>query len=224
MIEPSLEPIEPQGFTPAHLLSALPSIGISGMFLITWIAPRAFGKQMVSYLMLVMLMEFINVHAAGFMGNVIVGDADRAKKAFAIAGLGIFYTLFVGAFSAAFKQWWSLWAFWGLIFNRLLGVLLGKAPTGQEKRMLQTSWAAGVFLYVMLVFATIILPVPSCGITAEVIAEQGFTMGGLWIEEPYRVMAFGFLYFAAVGLAEMLSYKWSFQHGNVGRFFRGNRE
>jgi hypothetical protein len=86
--------------------------------------------------------------------------------------------------------------------------------------MLQTSWAIGVFAYVMLVFATVILPVPAFGVTSEVIAKQGFTMRGLWIDEPYRMMAFGFLYFAVIGLSELFSYKWTFQGGNVAQFFK----
>ncbi|MCX6143508.1 MAG: hypothetical protein NTZ35_09825 [Ignavibacteriales bacterium] len=220
MTLPAPEPIESQGYTIAHLFSALPSFFLSGMFLITWIAPEALGEKTISYLMLVMLLEFINVHAAGFMGNTIISESERGKKAMTIIGLGVFYTLFVGAFALTFKQWWPLWAFWGLVLNRLLGVLLGKAPTGQEKNMIQTSWGIGVFCYVMLVFATIILPVPAFGVTSEVIAKQGFTMRGLWIDEPYRMMAFGFLYFAVIGLTELFSYKWTFQGGNVGQFFR----
>jgi hypothetical protein len=213
------DPIGPEGYTIAHLLSGVPSFVISGIFLITWIAPTALGEKMISYLMLVMLLEFINVHAAGFMGNAIISETARGTKAMMITGLGLFYTIFVGGFAFAFDQWWPVWAFWGLVLNRLLGVLLGKAMTGQEKEMIQTSWAIGVFCYVMLVFATILLPVPSFGVTPDAIARQGFTMGGLWVDEPYRLMAFGFLYFAVIGMTEVFSYKWAFRGGNVAHFF-----
>jgi hypothetical protein len=47
-------------------------------------------------------------------------------------------------------------------------------------------------------------------------------MGGLWVDEPYRMMAFGFFYFAVIGLAELFSYKWTFQGGNVAQFFRSS--
>jgi len=72
----------------------------------------------------------------------------------------------------------------------------------------------------MLVFATVMLPVPALGVTQEAIDLQGFSMEGLWIEEPFRVLAFGFLYFAAIGLWELFSFKWAVQHGNVGRLFQ----
>jgi hypothetical protein len=217
MTVPAPEPIKPQNFSLAHLFSALPSFVFSGVFLITWLFPDALGEHMISYLMLIMLMEFINVHAAGFMGNAIIGTAERGKKAATILGLGVMYTLFVGAFSLAFKEWWPLGAFWVLVVNRLLGVLLGKAPTGQEKAALQASWAFGAFSYVMLVFATIILPVPEFGVTADVIARQGLEMSGLWLEQPYRMMAFGFTYFALIGCSELFSTRW-----NLARFYRSS--
>jgi hypothetical protein len=220
MTLPAPEPVDPQGYTLAHLISALPDFILSGLFLVTWIAPDAFGDKMVSYLMLIMLMEFINVHAAGFMGKTIISDAEPRKKAATIVGLGLFYTLFVGSFAFFFKEWWPVWAFWGLILNRLLGVLLGKAPTGAEKQALEASWSIGVFAYVMLVFATVMLPIPSLGVDAEVIARQNLGMKGLWVDQPYRMMAFGFLYFASIGLFEVYSYKWVTPGSNTIQFFR----
>jgi hypothetical protein len=50
---------------------------------------------------------------------------------------------------------------------------------------------------------------PSFGITEDVIRRQAFTMQGLWVEDPYRVIAFGFLYFVASGLMELYSFKWT---------------
>jgi hypothetical protein len=215
MTIPAAEPLKLHDYTLAHLFSALPSFIFSGVFLVTWIAPGTFGANMISYLMLIMLMEFINVHAAGFMGNAIIGDAGRGKKAATILGLGVMYTLFVGAFSLVFKEWWPLGAFWALVLNRLLGVLLGKAPTGQEKAALQASWAFGALSYIMLVFATILLPVPEFGVTTDVITNQGLETGGLWSDQPYRMMAFGFTYFAVSGCSELFSTKW-----NLARFYR----
>jgi len=59
--------------------------------------------------------------------------------------------------------------------------------------------------YVGFAFLTTVIPLPVLGITAEVIAAQGFTESGIWIEQPYRVIAFGFLYFSALGLYELWS-------------------
>jgi hypothetical protein len=197
------------GFSLVHFVSSLPSFFLSGLFFVTWIAPTSIEATMVSSLALIMLLEFINVHSSALMENVIIGDAPRHKKGWAIVGLGSLYTLFVGVMSLAFATWWPIVAFWGLTLNRLLGVLMGKAPSGEEKMMMQNSWAVSVFLYLVGAGLTVFLPVPSFGITEEVVSRQGFTGSGLWEVEPQRVIVFGFLYFAGVGLFELFSNRWT---------------
>ena len=92
--------------------------------------------------------------------------------------------------------------------NRLLGVLIGQSPSGKEKELIISSWAVGVLFYLVFVFASTILPVPAFGITEEVIRTQNLTGSGLWIDEPYRVIEFGFLYFTVVALSEMWGHSW----------------
>jgi hypothetical protein len=204
------EPLRTQQpeFSLVDFISSVPNFILSGLFFLTWIAPTSIEAKMVSSLTLLMLLEFINVHSSAFMENVIIGDAPREKKVRVIAGLGILYTLFVGGMSLAFETWWPLAAFWGLTLNRLLGVLMGKAPSGEEKTMMQNSWGVSIFLYVVGAGLTVFLPVPSFGITEEVVSLQGFTGDGLWEVEPQRVIVFGFLYFAGMGLYEMNSNRW----------------
>jgi hypothetical protein len=55
---------------------------------------------------------------------------------------------------------------------------------------------------------TTVFPIPAFGITAEVVSHQEFTGGGLWELEPQTVIAFGFLYFAALACSELFSYRW----------------
>ena len=174
------------------------------MYLVTWLHPYAFGEKMVAYLMLMMLMEFINVHSAGFMGFMLISDTSKAKKSLGIVGFGLFYSIFVVGFSLAFDAWWPAWAFWAMTGNRLLGLLIGQAPQGRERNFVIGSWALGVFFYLAFVFVTSIAPVPTFGLTEEVIGAQNLSGGGLWIDEPQRVIAFGFLYFMAVAISEVL--------------------
>ncbi|HEY4612254.1 MAG TPA: hypothetical protein VII11_04670 [Bacteroidota bacterium] len=196
------------GVTLASWLSAVPDFALGAVFLVTWVAPYTFGELMVSYLVLVMLMEFIIIHSSVFLGSVFVADTPKRKKSLTLIGVGMFYTLFVGGFSLAFGEWWPLVAFWAMIVNRLLGVLLGKAPTGTEKDLLRKSWATNILWYLVFAFVTILLPMPEFGISSAVIARQDFSSEGIWIDEPYRAAAFGFLYFTAVGLTELYSYRW----------------
>lgn len=194
--------------TLSAVIASLPDFGLGGLFLAGWINPAIFGEKTVSYLLLVMLLEFIIVHSSGFMGNVIISDAEKKKKMLSVLGLGTFYTLFVGGFALAFKEWWPIWAFWSLTFNRLLGLIVGHPPSGKEKEYMQYSWGTNVLWYLVFAFATIILPVPSLGITDAVISQQDFSGDGLWEVEPYRVVAFGFLYFMAVGISELFMERW----------------
>ncbi len=190
------------------LFSALPDFALGAVFLITWIRPGAFGGRSIGYLMLVMLLEFINVHSAAFMGNAILAPAARATKVGSIIGLGLFYTLFVGGFSLAFRRWWPLAAFWGLTLNRLTPVLFGRAPQGREKEFVQRGWAVGVMLYLLGAFTTTVLPLPRLGISSAVIQAQELPGSGLWIDQPWRVLAFGFLYFTGWGLSELYAHRW----------------
>jgi hypothetical protein len=54
----------------------------------------------------------------------------------------------------------------------------------------------------------VVLPVPRFGLTPDVVLAQHLPSGGLWIEQPQRAMAFGFLYFVLVGLSELFDHRW----------------
>ncbi len=194
--------------TVSSLLAALPDLVLGALFLLTWVAPTAIREKMVAYLVLLMLLEFIIVHSSAFMGSVMVSAADRRKKSLAILGLGAFYTLFVGGFAIAFKALWLLWNFWGLTLNRLLGVLIGQAPAGNEKEFVMRGWAVSTMCYLLFAFATTLLPFPALGVTHEIAQRQALPGDGLWIDAPHRAIAFGFLYFTTVGVSELFHHAW----------------
>jgi hypothetical protein len=158
--------------------------------------------------MLVMLLEFIIIHSAAFMGAVLFAPGSRGRRAWRVVGLGAFYSLFAGGFALAFKTAWPLWSFWGLTLNRMLSVLVGQAPEGEEREFLQRGWAACALAYLVFAFATIILPIPRLGITPDVVRTLGLQGEGLWVDQPWRVLAFGFVYFSAVGLSELFDHRW----------------
>ena len=132
----------------------------------------------------------------------------RGKKALSILGVGLFYTLFVGGIALAFRRWWPLVVFWGLTLNRLTPVLFGQGPRGQEKTFVQRGWGVGAVLYIVGIFATTLVPLPRLGITRAVAQAQDLPGSGLWIDQPWRVLAFGFLYFAGWGLSELYAHRW----------------
>lgn len=192
--------------------ASAPNFILAAMFLITWIDPYRLGEKMVAYLMLVMLLEFIVVHSSAFMGSVAFSSEAPGRKAKGMLILGGFYTLFVGAFAAAFKTWWPLASFWLLTLNRLLGGMLGVAPSGREKEYMQRSWGSSVLFYVVFAGLTTVLPVPKFGITSAVRHAQDLPGSGEWISHPEKVIAFGFLYFLFSGISDLFQHRWMGQN------------
>lgn len=194
----------PIRITPADLVSALPDLVLASGFAAAWINPSAPGVPTVRRLVMIVLLEFFIVHSSGFMGVVAFGDRPRWKTAALTLGLGGFYTLFLVAFSMGFKDWWLLGSFWMLMANRLLGLVLGQAPDEKRQGFIMGTWAMTVAAYLFAVAIGAAANVPALGITPAVVRGQGFTVGGLWTEHPESALAAGAIYFAVVGLWELL--------------------
>src|SRR5262249_41454981 len=187
-----------------RIVSAAPDVAIGTSYLITWISPDALGARSFDYLLLLMLFEFIVIHSSAFMGVAILGGLPSLPTIGAVAGLGLFYTLFVGAFAAIFHVWWPVTAFWMLTLNRLTPVLLGTRSREGASGFQAAGWATSVLLYLFGAFATTLLPMPRFGITPDVMAAHPLPGSGLWVDAPYRVLAFGTIYFLLQGLVELL--------------------
>ncbi len=184
---------------------------IAGMFFITWFYPYAFGPLTVHHLTFVMLMEFLVVHSSGFMGAIAARDATRRSRLLLFSGLTALYTMFAASFAAMYGGWWPMWAFWGLIMSRFPTVVL-RPPDFQGQSVIIANWAAMVVLYLGGTAVTAIADIPQFGVTKEVIESQHFSGGGLWPEEPYRVMAFGGLYFSGLTLLAVINEGYSIVH------------
>lgn len=179
-----------------RLLAALPDALTALFFLAIWLQPRAFGDNGVRNGMLIMLVEFILVHASGFLGAKLFSDGtNRSRKLLALLGFGLFYLVFIAAFSWSFKQWWPFVAFAWLMAAKFVHVLSAHLSTEDRKKRMATEWGIGVLAYLLGVFATSLLPVPRLGITAEIVRSLDLPGTGLWISEPQRVIAFGVIYF-----------------------------
>lgn len=193
----------------ASLLAAIPDFALAGLALATWISPARVGEEKVAWFLGLMLLEFIVVHSSAFLGVVALSDAPKPMRVAKALGLSVFYTMFAAAFAVSMKHWWPLWAFWALSANRMLGILLGQAPTGRERDFAMASWAAGAACYLFGVFATLLLPLPRLGVRSSMLGEVAEDSGGVWVDEPHRVIAFAALYFTLTGLFTLFAHQWT---------------
>jgi hypothetical protein len=197
-------------FSRAAVASAVPDLALGLVYLGAWLVPTALTPGVFPTLTLIMLLEFIIIHSSGFMGSVIVSTAQPRAKVTGMLLLGGFYTLFIAAFSISFHTGWPLVSFWALMVNRLSGVLLKQAPDGEERAFLQRSWAVTTLFYLLGAFVTMLPWLPRLGLTRQVAAtiHMPSSVSGAWVSEPHRLVAFGFVYFTAVGVSELYHHAW----------------
>lgn len=190
------------------LLAALPDFLLAGSALLTWYDPSILGAGKVEYFPLLMALEFVVVHSAAFMGWIAYRETPKFGRAAEIVAVGLFYTIFVAAFAIVFHQTWPLWAFWILVVNRLAGVLLGQGGRGGAAAVVRAGWTAGITFYLVTLYVAILLPLPRLGITPAVVAAHPAAATGLWVDEPWRVLAMATLYFTLQGVSTLKAHSW----------------
>lgn len=188
---------------PRALASALPDFALGAVFLVTWIAPRHVEPWVVKWLLLTMLLEFIIIHSTAVLGSTLYKARSMAEGSRTAIPLILFYCIFALGFSLGFQTPWPLISFLVLSLNRLTPLLTGTLPRGAEQNRSMAAWAGTTLCYLGGVFLTTLAPVPRFGLTSDVVATLHLTGGGLWISQPWRVIAFGALYFTSVGLLEL---------------------
>ena len=211
----------------ARAANAVPDFAMAGVYLLAWGAPHRLGVSHLTGLVLLMLLEFINIHSSAFMGDVLSRDKSRFRVPVALAlpakigsvvALGVFYTLFVGGFSFIFKVWWPVGAFWLLTLNRLLVLLPARGSSKETQDAVQRGWGAAVGCYILALFAG--MAAPAWGITAEVRQALDLPGGGLWVEHPQAALAAGFLYFGCMGLSDLFDHRWIMPGVGMGSGYR----
>jgi hypothetical protein len=193
----------------ARVIAAAPDVAIGVSLLAAWIAPHAVGLDKLTYGLQLMLLEFIVIHSAAFMGATAIADTPIQKKILAVLGLGVLYTVFIVGFSLAFGDWWPVWAFWGLTLNRLLTVILSGQPKGEDASSMKAGWAISVALYLFWVIGTLLLPLPRLGIEPGMLASGGEGASGVWVDQPHRLLAAGAGYFLSQAYVELRTPKWA---------------
>jgi hypothetical protein len=188
-----------------RLANALPDAITAGIFLYAWIAPLRWRETLVAELMLVMLVEFILIHSAPFLGNIVLASDDALKKRLvAFAGFATLYSLFIGGFALAFKSWWPVIAFTWLITAKLVMLVTDRRHSERQKQRMRGYWGVSAGLYLLAVFASLFIPLPEFGITRQGAAYGITSSGGAWVSHPHIAIAAGFLYFGLLATTKLV--------------------
>lgn len=186
----------------AAVAAATPCFYLSWALFSVWREPMAWNEG--SWVRLgvgLLLLEFILLHSGAFMIGVLGQRQNLGQRLKLAGGLLAFYSTMVWAFALSLDTPALLWIFAGIIIGRSLNLLLN--PQASRRAIMARS-ALGVVLYLLVVLATVFLPIPELGITASVLneayPERG---GGLWEREPERALAGAALYFLVIGFAEI---------------------
>ena len=174
---------------------------------VVWTAPLAFGPDAVKTVVAMMVTEFVLVHGAGFFAAIpAMAGGRRWRRVLATLGLSAFYLLFVLAICLGFGQWWPLLVFAWLVGGKLLWIAGGNAADEREMQRQVGTWAFSVVAYLAAVFGGVILPLPSLGLTPEVVAGLQLPGGGEWIERPHTAVAgMAFYFFALAAFKALLA-------------------
>lgn len=176
--------------------------GTAWFFLMAWWRPLEYENgRWVKLGVGLMVLEFILVHSAGVMHHLMDtrGGWGKVRQ---VGGLTALYLLFGVGIALAFRSWWLLGTLALVLSGRVSVVFSGVGDMGRA--ILQRRMVAGVLLYLGLMFATLILPVPRGGLTPGLVRSVWPDRGsGEWTERPEKALAMGAAYFLLLGLVEL---------------------
>lgn len=181
--------------------AALPDTVTASVFLTLWFAPLRFGPRGVGNAMLVMIVEFILIHSTIMVPVALVVLSERfggpRKTLLATGVLIAVYLFFLAALSAGFHAWWPCLAFSWLLLAKFGAQVPGMQTAQTEEIDEGKVWVLSLLAYFGGMFAFTLLPLPQLGFATldNSALELPSRSTGIWIREPFRVLAFGTFYF-----------------------------
>lgn len=135
-------------------------------------------------------------------GVVLRGARQQQVRRRALVVLFILFTVLGVALAVAIRSRSLLISFLGLMFSRAIGLWL---HSGEANREQAQRYGLNLGLLFIIGLLTAFVPFSSGGLTPEVLAEVYPNRGtGLWADHPERVLVMGMIYFAMLGLLELL--------------------
>lgn len=193
---------------PSRLLAALPDAVTAAFFLVLWVQPSVFGAGALRTGLLIMLVEFILLHASAMIGGSVLGRTPGTRLPWKLLlGFAAMYLVFIAAYAWAFRQWWPLLAFGWLLLGKASLAFDRELPTADRAHRLQSGWAVGCLAYLVGASATIFVPLPRLGLTSAIVAQAELAGSGHWVSYPHTVVAFGLFYFAVLALVKTMDFR-----------------
>ncbi len=190
------------GHTIGCLASAIPYFLLVVVLMMSWIDPMSVDEgTWVPLAVGLMVLEFILLHSGVFMGMVASKARSAARRVGLFALLASFYAIFAVVFSMVTGSWEVLKIFGFLMAGRMVTVIIA---SGESSQQLIARSAAGIAIYIPVVFLSVSVPFPELGVNAEVLREVYPNRGGgVWERNPERAIAGAIIYFALMGIFEL---------------------
>lgn len=175
------------------IAAALPCAIAALVYLVTWIRPETLGDTMVRDLLLLMMMEFIMMHASVMMSAIPRIAETRTGRMVAVVLLAVLYS----AFGVGVPLWlgvpWFIVHFAALVGGRFWAAR--QLPDARQEKVQLIGWAVAILAYLLFMVCSAI-PFPRFGIPDGPVDLYGSE----W-QNPQRVIGAGFLYWSALATA-----------------------
>lgn len=192
---------------PLAWAAGLPDAVTAGFFLLLWLFPAWLGAAALKTGLLMMLVEFILLHATAMIGGTLLSrEPGQPMRWRALAGFSVLYLAFILAWCLQFQAWWPVLAFGWLLAGKA-ALAMQPVPVAAKRERLSSDWALGVIFYLGGVFATSVLPLPRLGLDRAVVAAADLPGSGQWVDRPHTVVAFGLVYFALLSVSKARGWK-----------------
>lgn len=164
-----------------------------------WWAPLALPVDLLRSMALIIVIEFLTIHAAVMVPLCAFFVRGRPGMALAMGLASAVYALMALGASLALDTWWpSLFFVWLLASRYALPIWTGRE--GDEVIDQGQLWLVSTLLWLGLAFPAMLLPLPAPGWDADVQRLAGLPGTGVWAAEPQRLLAFAGAYFALLAL------------------------
>jgi len=178
--------------------SALPDLVMAAVFLWCWLSPLAWHPKLASELGSLVLMLFFAMHASVFL-SAASGSDDFLGRLLAALVMFAFYLPVAGAFAYFHGGWTPFAGFAWLLLANIATMLAAQGPDDFQSKRMRFYWGAAVGCYILSGLAIAALPLPRLGFRIANVYWDSW-----WRLNPEDVMAWGLLYFGAMGITKLV--------------------